>query len=244
VVDAWPRVGVARDTAGQNESGYALSLKLGCLQCQVSGYTSNRPDGFMDVLPSSDLTVTNVSATYDSSFINNIYPGWRFPTVGYSNLTFQNVALTDTANVTVTAPLGNAGQASNVGIVFQNVVIGMNQWAGSTPLPLPNMVGQNNKVSLVFTIADTANRIVAQENGSLWAVIMGTTKTLAADASTMISWKSEEATHCSMSGGLQGAIPIAGTKLVTVSSTSSANFTLNCANSGGTASASLPLTVQ
>src|SRR5208282_627634 len=56
VVDDGPRVGVARDKGGSDSiSGYALSLKIGCIDCVVDTYSSSRPDGFLDVLPSNNL---------------------------------------------------------------------------------------------------------------------------------------------------------------------------------------------
>src|SRR5580704_18740253 len=80
VVDHGVRVGKARDAGGTDTlSGYALSLKIGCVNCRVDNYQSARPDGFLDVLASDGLTITNATATYDSSFINNLFPGWRFP---------------------------------------------------------------------------------------------------------------------------------------------------------------------
>jgi len=79
VVDDGTRVGTARDKGGTDTvSGYALSLKLGCHQCSVDGYKTARPDGFMDVLSSDGLTVSNVVASYDSVFLNGVFPGWRF----------------------------------------------------------------------------------------------------------------------------------------------------------------------
>ncbi len=55
VLDDGPRVGAARDKAASDGlSGYALSLKLGCVDCSVDNYITTRPDGFLDVLPSDD----------------------------------------------------------------------------------------------------------------------------------------------------------------------------------------------
>jgi hypothetical protein len=65
-----------------------------------------RPDGFMDVLGSNGVTVSNVTASYDSAFTNNMYPGWRFPASGYTNLKYQNISLTDTAASTTSGPSG------------------------------------------------------------------------------------------------------------------------------------------
>ena len=150
VIDSGPRLGKARDAAGDTLSGNALSLKVGGINVVVDGYQSSRPDGFMDVLTSDGLTVSNVQATYDSSFLNNLYPGLRFPDSPYNNITFQNVVLTDLAPQTVQKPIGNAGQPTNNHIVFSDVQVRVNQWAGSGSIQ-PVMAGTNNQVSIAVS---------------------------------------------------------------------------------------------
>ena len=153
VIDSGPRVGVARDKGGADGmSGYASSLKLGCTKCSVDKYSTTRPDGFMDVLPSDGLTISNVTATYDSAFLNNVFPaGIRFPAKGYSNITFENVILKDTADSPVKESIGNAPFATNNGITFKGVQVVLNRWA--TPqLPVPTIAGNNNDVTINFTL--------------------------------------------------------------------------------------------
>src|SRR5262249_21122535 len=106
VTDDGPRIGAARDQGGGDTiSGFAASLKIGCRSCAVSNYYTTRPDGFLDLLVSSDLTISNATAVYDSSFLNNLYPGWRFPSaLSSTNVFVQNVALTDTASGTFQLP--------------------------------------------------------------------------------------------------------------------------------------------
>ena len=150
VIDSGPRLGKARDGgAGDTISGNALSLKVGGVNVVVDGYQSNRPDGFMDVLASDGLTVSNVQASYDSSFLNNLYPGLRFPDSPYSNITFSNVVLTDLAPQTVQRPIGNAGQSSNTHIVLTHVQVRLNQWAGEGSLQ-PTIAGANDQVSIEY----------------------------------------------------------------------------------------------
>jgi hypothetical protein len=135
VVDSGVRSGQARDLGGGGPlSGNALSLKIGCLNCSVNDYKSARPDGFADVLSSDGLTISNVDATYDSRFLNDLYPGIRFPQPPYRNVTLENVALKDAAAVTAYQPIGNADKAYQ-GISFKNVQISINRWKGSAPLP-------------------------------------------------------------------------------------------------------------
>jgi hypothetical protein len=151
VVDDGPRVGTARDKGGADTlSGYALSLKIGCNNCSVDNYRTSRPDGFMDVLNSDGLKVSNVTATYDSSFLNNVFPGWRFPSNDYKNLTFENIVLTDVAPASVQPPIGNMNRDSNENIVFTNVRIRVHRWAG-TGKPTPNIGGHNNSVSIDYS---------------------------------------------------------------------------------------------
>lgn len=134
VVDHGERVGVARDL-GENDtaSGCALSLKLGANNSSVSDYTSLRPDGFMDVLPSTNLKISNVVASYDSSFVNGLYPIIRFPAQNYHQVVFSNIALTDNAAVTRMDPIHGNNDTSNTHIVFKNTNIVLNQWVGVNP---------------------------------------------------------------------------------------------------------------
>ncbi len=140
VIDNGVRVGKARDTQGNAGSGYTLSLKLGCLECSVNDYTSYRPDGFMDVLPSIDLAVTNVTATYNSAFLNYLYPALRFPvqvTPGFPanhNISFQNVTLTDLAASTSVAPISGICDGQSSGISFSNVNVFVKIWQSTGSL--------------------------------------------------------------------------------------------------------------
>lgn len=151
VIDSGPRLGQARDTGGGDGlSGYALSAKIGGVNVLVDGYQSSRPDGFLDVLASDGLTVTNAQATYDSSFLHDLYPGIRFPDMPYHNITVRNVVLTDLAARTVARPIGDARQASNQQIILSNVRVRLNHWAGKGSLQ-PEIAGTNNQVSIEFT---------------------------------------------------------------------------------------------
>ena len=151
VIDSGPRVGEARDKEGERASGYALSLKIGGVDCQVDGYQSSRPDGFLDLLASNGVTIANVNATYDSSFLHNLYPGWRFPDSPYTNVTAENIVLTDLADHPVQAPIGSARQTSNSHIVIRNVTVHLRNWRGSSP-PQAVIAGENNDVSINYSI--------------------------------------------------------------------------------------------
>jgi hypothetical protein len=231
VVDNGIRVGLARDKGGSDSiSGYALSLKISCITCSVDTYTSKRPDGFMDVLVSSGLTVSNVSATYDSSFLNNVYPGWRFPSEPYKNLTFTNISLSDTAASSVQPPIGNAGMASNDTLVFSNVKVGLQKWS-STTLPLPTIAGAQNDVSLNYFIENGASRIVRSQTDTVIATLEATPSSAKAGETTLLSWSSHDAQTCSATGAWSGSLPTAGTRQVTLTASGSYGFSIVCANS-------------
>lgn len=129
VVDYGERTGLPRDTA----SGNCYSLKLGDNHGSVSNYASFRPDGFMDVLWSSDLTLTNITASYDSSFLHGAYPMIRFPGSSYHDVTFSNLKLEDRAESTAVNPIGGNRDPSNTNINFNATTIKLNQWTGKNP---------------------------------------------------------------------------------------------------------------
>lgn len=175
VFDYGQRVGTARDLGGiDTQSGYANSLKIGAIDSVVNGYTSYRPDGLLDLLTSKNLTISNVTATYDSSFINNVYPGIRFPQGPYQHVTLENVTLTDKAANTKQWPIGNIWNPSSSQIVLKNVKVNLNNWAkDNPPKVMPNVraasniapsagakdfsnlcphLGTNNSVDIQFTL--------------------------------------------------------------------------------------------
>ncbi len=245
VVDNGVRVGVARDQGGSDTvSGYALSLKLGCVSCQVNGYQSSRPDGFLDLLTSSQLIIENVSATYDSSFLNNIYPGWRFPSAAPSaNVTVQNVTLTDKAAVTVYHPIGNASQAGNQSIVLKNVTVAVNQWGGSGTI-VPYIAGQGNDVSAQFTMLTTHSRLMYAAKGGVALTLGAQPYSMAVNQSTVLAWGSPSASGCTASGSWAGTVASVGTRTYKPGASGSPSFSLGCQGSSGTATVTLPLTVQ
>jgi hypothetical protein len=244
VIDSGIRVGKARDDAGTVKlSGYALSLKLGCVSCSVNGYSSARPDGFMDVLTSDGMTVSNVNATYDSAFINNLYPGWRFPSTSYKNVQFENITLTDSAATTVQPPIGNAGQASNEDIVFKNVHVELNRWAGPADLPLPVISGKGNELSMDYFIKSHAQHIARSQTGSLQITLEATPAELHVGASTMLTWAAKGANHCDATGAWSGDLATSGSRTVNTTADNPA-FTLSCENGPDRSSATLPLAVS
>lgn len=131
VIDWGVRTGVARDKAGEAGSGSALSLKIGANNSAVNAYYSFRPDGFLDVLTSENLSIQNAIARYNSAFLNNLYPGIRFPIAPYVNLTIANINLTDTAETTIYPPVASTGDPGNNNIVFTGSGVFLNAWQNS-----------------------------------------------------------------------------------------------------------------
>lgn len=129
VVDYGERTGVPRSLA----SGNCYSLKLDDNHGSVSNYVSFRPDGFMDVLSSTDLTLTNITASYDSSFLNGAYPIIRFPASSYHEVTFTDIKLQDTAESTDVDPIRGNRDPSNTNINFNSTSIQLNHWTGRNP---------------------------------------------------------------------------------------------------------------
>jgi hypothetical protein len=245
VFDWGPRVGVARDKGGTDTiSGYALSLKLGCNGCSVDGYTSTRQDGFMDVLPSDGLTVSNVFGAFDSAFLNNLYPaGIRFPSSGYSRVAFENVTLQDSAESTLVAPVGNARNVSNTAITFTNFNVVMNRWAGSD-LPLPTIAGPTNTVAIKLNVPGQLIKASYLLKNTVSATISGHPATLHPGASTVLSWRSTGAVGCNASGAWSGAVGSSGARVVKVGPAGNYDFNLICQNASHSASTALRVLAQ
>jgi hypothetical protein len=243
VVDAGLRVGTARDKGGADTiSGYALSLKLGCVDCSVDNYTSNRPDGFMDVLASNGLTVSNVTATYDSAFLNGLFSGLRFPQTQYKGVTLDNVVLTDRAPSSVQMPISNVGQVSNENIVFKNVRTVINRWAG-TGLPLPAIWGTGNSISLDVSILSPDSRILMSASQGLEMTLQGTPAKLKVGQTTTLKWVARGATSCSANGTWAGSVPNSGSRVVKAGSAGSYDYVFYCQNPDSSSSAVLPVVV-
>lgn len=244
VTDDGPRVGVARDTASNGASGYANSLKLGCNICSVNNYITRRPDGFMDVLPSTGLTVSNVFTSFNSEFLNNLYPaGIRFPSSGYDGVKFENVYLLDTASRTTRGPIGNSTISSNKGIVLGGLQISMTWWAG-TNLPLPTITGSNTDVSLEFTMTNQLMNVSYLETNALGVTVKTTPTTINHGASTLINWSTKNASNCSATGAWSGAVGSSGTRAVKLASAGYYSLGLSCQNASDALGTTLHVVAQ
>jgi len=245
VVDDGPRVGTARDKGGSDTlSGYALSLKIGCSQCSVDTYSSTRPDGFMDVLPSDGLTVSNVDATYDSSFLNDVFPGWRFPSKRYSNLTFEHITLRDVAATSKQPPVGDATVPANQNIVLRDVHVIMNRWAGSRETPVPDIAGNGNAVAVDYEIASDSSRIGAARSGTVSIALKATPANVKVGSVATLSWNAVSADSCSASGAWSGELPAKGSRSVNFTQPGVAQVVLTCRGGADAAVARLNIDVH
>jgi hypothetical protein len=245
VVDSGVRIGKARDAGGSDTiSGYALSIKIGCVNCRVDNYKSARPDGFLDVLPSDGLTITNVMATYDSSFLNNLFPGWRFPSAPYKNVRFENIKLIDTAASSIVPPIGNVNAPNNEGITFKNVRVEMNHWAGTANMPLPAIAGRATEASMEYSIVGDASRIVRSRKGSVEMTVQAAPATVRVGMPTVLTWMAKEAKQCIAGGSWSGAVGTSGTRTVNMTTAGDHEFILTCQSDTEAAEAKLRIAVS
>ena len=241
VIDYGVRIGTARDKGGTDTiSGFAESLKIGGNNCSVDQYVTNRPDGFLDVLASDGLKISNVTATYNSQFTNNVFASFRFPTPPYKNVTFQNITLTDTAPITMHAPIGTVTDDATENMVFSNVHVTMNSWGGSG-LPLATFAGTGNSIALDYTINGIDSRIVSLDKSGLRVTLQATPATLKAGSSATINWLSHNATSCSGSGAWSGSMSGYGSGLQKSNSAGTLDYAYYCQNSGLSSSVTMPV---
>jgi hypothetical protein len=246
VNDLGPRLGTARDkTAADGKSGFTNSLKLGCTFCSVNDYVSHRPDGFMDLLASSYLTVTNVTAVFDSSFTNYLYPnGVRFTDAsGYSHVTFTNVNFSDTAATTMNGPVGNAPSATNVDIDFNNVAIAMKHWSGSD-YPTPTMGGSSNSINLNFTMASQLMKVTHVQKNTLVSTVQASPATIRVGTSTTMTWSARNATSCTTSGITAATVRPFDSLALKLPAIGTKSFSLHCVNSVANTVATVQVVAQ
>jgi len=152
VVDRGQRLGLARDTVPGQLSGYALSLKIGANNSVVSNYVSYRPDGLLDVLQASNMTLTNIHGEYNSAFLNNLFSGIRFPGTNMHNVTLSDVSIRDVAPVSLAPPISNMPDQHSDHVVLRNVTVSVNSAAQGLKL-IPTVVGAGSSAEVRQTPA-------------------------------------------------------------------------------------------
>jgi hypothetical protein len=194
-------------------------------------------------LPAAGLTIENVDATYDSGFLNNTFPGWRFPSSSYKNLTFKNIIFNDSAPSSTVPPISNTTAPANEGIVFSNVQVNLNGWSGKG-LPIPNILGNKNSVALNFAIAADSSRIASLQKGSDLLILRAVPATLIGGGEITLTWSAKGATGCAASGAWSGALAPDGTRAVAVTGAGNHDFTLACEGVGGSLNTTLYVAVH
>jgi hypothetical protein len=229
--DEGVRIGVARDKGGaDSQSGYAASIKLSCDTCSIVNYISRRPDGFMDLQATSNLTVNGAFASFDSAFLNNLYPpGIRFPGTGYSYLKFENAGFVDTAAVTLHGPFGNATNPTNQAIDMANFQVYLTNWSGQN-LPLPTIAGATNDIDLDFSMSSQLMTVTYLQNRTLQTTVKATPTTVNRGAATALAWSSVGASYCSASGAWTGNLGTSGSRVIPLATNGTYDFTVGCAN--------------
>lgn len=148
-------------------SGNCLSLKIGAVNSTVAHYRTFREDGAVDVVWAMGLLINNLSATYNSSFMNETWPSWRFTMRNYHDMTFTNIRITDVAATNAYPPMwGTIDNAniSNSGILFSNFTIFTNNlWEGMAS-PAANVTGQLAGSNRVYVNVATGARMILDEN--------------------------------------------------------------------------------
>lgn len=134
VIDNGMRLGKPRDKEEDTIiSGHIVSLKIQANNSIINNYISYRPDGLLDVLSSENLTIKNVTASYDSSFIYYKLPMVRFTQDYNKNVTLENFSLVDKAFITYVNPIQGSNGTNNTNIHLLNINIKMNNWGEPNP---------------------------------------------------------------------------------------------------------------
>ncbi len=248
VIDYGVRLGVARDkNDGGALSGNALSLKIGGFDILVDGYESHRPDSFLDLLQSEGVTIRNVKATYDSSFMNYIYPAIRFPggshpaLPGYKNIALTSVSLADLAASTSVVPIRMSTVGVNSGVVVSDAAFSLNRWSASTLQDLMRSAalvkGSGHKISFVYNVVAPGTSAPASVasglSGSMsWFLAVAPNATTVG-GSALLTYAATGATVCRAGPTWSNGGKFSGGALVTSPLPAPAPYSLTCAGKDG-----------
>lgn len=248
VIDYGIRAGAGpRDTGSSPTLGNALSLKIGGNNVLVNGYQSYRPDGFLDLLASNGITIRNVKAAYDSAWLHYLYPAIRFPgpfganAPAYSNVTLENVEITDLAPSTHMLPAGPSLLEANSGFRFENMKFVLNRWSGPSLETLAqssgNYSGSGHRIAFDYTIASPDNHgetaILSRRDGSVSAHLIASPLALPAGQSVTLSWAFDRAASCAASGRWNAEGLASGTKTVTSAAPGTIAYGFSCTGPSG-----------
>lgn len=150
VVDRGNRLGGVWDyglynplnTNGRAGRGSSTSIKIQGDNSAVANYYSSRTEGLGDVLSSHGLTLTNITAIFDSSFVQYSLPAFRFTESSNTDVTVKNMVLQDNATSTFLFPISGSSSRNNSNIKLQKVMLYMNHWSNDTSLASVERTGQ------------------------------------------------------------------------------------------------------
>jgi hypothetical protein len=119
----------------------------------------------LDVLNSDHLRLHNMTGNYNSAFLNNIYPGIRFPGTSYNDVSLQNITLNDTAVSTVHAPIVLARPECQHGTVLKDVIVTLKAWNGDKTALLPGDIGAESRGDIEITYEIGASKLIFKTTG-------------------------------------------------------------------------------
>jgi hypothetical protein len=164
-------------TRRSTSSGTLLSLKIEATYgTVVDGYTSLRPDGFLDLEPDTAAgtggVIRNVFVSYNSTTPtanNGIVWGLRFPgNSPFNNISFENWTIADTAPEPNGVPFnGTLGNSQSYDLSFTNWKIFLNDWPQSaTWYPGIQVAGQHENFQGEIHLANCSS--TATYKGSVY----------------------------------------------------------------------------
>jgi len=196
----------------------------------------------MDVLGSDGLTVSNVTATYDSAFTNNLYPGWRFPSASYKNVNVPEHHF-DGLRCQHHSRADRQRRMANQALVFSNVKVVMKNWVAASA-PFPAIAGLTNTVSLNYSMQQTQSLHMKAQSETVELELKASVATMKVGQTTDLTWLSRGGNSCSGSGAWSGSFGTNGMRAIKITTAGTYNFTLDCRNAGSTSSTTLSVVVS
>ena len=161
---------------------------------------------------SKNLRLTNITASYDSSFLNGVFPGIRWPASTYDGVTIEHLTLEDTAANAVKQPMTNQNGPNNT-VRLSDVKFILKHWAASGEI-VPHVNGAAD-VEMLYTLT-TDNTVIAagQKTPLEWRLEAHPAK-VTTGASSTLTWNVKNATTRNATGGWSGGQNAMGTRAVT-----------------------------
>jgi hypothetical protein len=150
VVDQGDRLGGIWDydlyhplnTNGLAGRGSSTSIKIQGDNSAVENYYSSRTEGFGDILSSHGLTLTNITALFDSSVVKYSLPAFRFTESNNKDVIIKNMVLQDNATASLIFPISGSSSPNNSDIKLQKVMLYMHHWSNDTSVESIERMGK------------------------------------------------------------------------------------------------------